>query len=820
MLRTPVRSFASQARGARGLPSSLSRVLEKGAPIDVHPEVEDALRTNKPVVALETTIVTHGMPYPANRDTAQTVERNVRSTGAIPATIGMLGGRVKIGLDAKQLEHLADTASNPGAVKLSRRDLAAAIALKKDGGTTCSTTLILAALAGIKVFATGGYAVALLPHVCELTKFLLDRLGGVHRGGEASMDVSADLHELSKCPVGLVSAGVKSILDIGRTLEYLETLGVPVVTYGPTNDFPAFYSRKSGFHSPWVVNDPRTAANLLYSQYQLGMNNGALFAAPIPEAYETVGQDIQRAVEQAVQESEANGMSKRGKEVTPWLLNRVKELTQGQSLASNIALIENTSLIGGRIAVEYARLVIEGSSEQPFSSKGALYPGVSLPPASTSLPAVPVQTQDGPARLMVIGSAAVDITARTIPSTGSDLDRGLHSTSPGSISLCLGGVGRNMAEAAHRILVSQSPSLASAVSLVSSIGNDSFGRLLVDETRQMGMRTDGIAAVDSHGSAVCNMVLDGSGSLIGGVADMDVIKSLSKEKVLEQISQRSPALVALDANISADLMNAVVKHCVSNNIQTFYEPTSVIKSTTILPAISAALDASPASHSHSYSPITYTSPNLLELVELYASARDVHELTSHARWWSTIDNFAIGAEFRMALEQLARLSASISTTTNSKSKSKSEGTGTLSFLVDQGIAQMAINLLPFFQHIVIKCGELGVIVVMRVSGGSSPWALERSNPRRRYIVAHGRSETVVLKHFPAHELAGNTAVNVTGAGDSLVGALLAMLTENPSLFQDEKMMDDAIEVAQRAAIATLGSELAVSPTLSLRTPTQ
>ncbi|KAA1471543.1 indigoidine synthase A-like protein [Dentipellis sp. KUC8613] len=789
MLRTSVRTFATQARGAHGLPASLARALDNDAPIDVHPEVEDALRTRKPIVALETTIITHGMPYPANRDTAQSVERNVRSTGAIPATIGLLGGRIKIGLDAGQLEHLADTEGNPGAVKLSRRDLGAAIALKKDGGTTCSTTLILAALAGIKVFATGG-------------------LGGVHRGGEASMDVSADLHELSKCPVGLVSAGVKSILDIGRTLEYLETLGVPVVTYGPTNDFPAFYSRKSGFHSPWVVNDPLTAANILHSQHQLGMRNGALFAAPIPEAYEAVGQDIQRAVEQAVQESEANGMSKRGKEVTPWLLNRVKELTQGQSLASNIALIENTSLIGGRIAVEYARMANEGNSEQSLSSKEALYSGLSLPPASTARPTAPVQTQDGPAKLMVIGSAAVDITARTIPSTGSDLDRGLHSTSPGSVSLCLGGVGRNMAEAAHRILVSQSPSLASAVSLVSSVGNDSFGRLLVDETRQMGMRTDGIATVDSHRSAVCNMVLDGSGNLIGGVADMDVIKSLDKEKVLEQIKRRSPALVALDANISGDLMSAVVKHCVSNNIPTFYEPTSVIKSTTILPAISAALDASPSSSSQS--PITFASPNLLELVELYASARDVHELTSHARWWSTIDTFAIGAEFRMALEQLARLSAL------ANPPSTGEDKRTLSFLTEQGIAQMAINLLPFFQHIVIKCGALGVVLVMRVPGDTSPWASERSNPRRRYIVAHGRSETVVLKHFPAHALAGDAVVNVTGAGDSLVGALLAMLTQNPNLFQDEKTMDEAVEVAQRAAIATLGSELAVSPKLSIR----
>ncbi|KAH9165827.1 Indigoidine synthase A like protein-domain-containing protein [Lactarius sanguifluus] len=199
LLRTVARKFSSSVSTAKGLPLSLVSARERGIPIDVHPE-----------------------------------------------------GRVKIGLDSTQSAHLADVHNNRGSVKLSRRDIAAAVALKKDGGTTCSATLIFAALAGIKVFATGG-------------------LGGVHRGGQDSMDISADLQELTRCPVGLVSAGVKSILDIGRTLEYLETLGVPVVTYGETQDFPAFYSPSSGFKSPWRVNDPATAANVLYTQWGLGM---------------------------------------------------------------------------------------------------------------------------------------------------------------------------------------------------------------------------------------------------------------------------------------------------------------------------------------------------------------------------------------------------------------------------------------------------------------------------------------------------------------------------------------------------------------------
>lgn len=337
MLRSLVR--ASRPLHNRSLQTgSVQDLAAKfGAPVDIHPEVQDALAHGRPVVALETTIVTHGMPHPTNLQTARSVEGIVRENGAIPATIGIIQGRVKIGLEGHELERLADAESNPSVVKVSRRDIGPVISLKKDGGTTCSSTLIFAALAGIKVFATGG-------------------LGGVHRGGETSMDVSADLQELTRCPVGLVSAGVKSILDIGRTLEYLETLGVPVVSYGDTSDFPAFYTRRSGFIAPWYTKNPHTAATILHTQHQLGMSNGVMFAVPIPDKYEQVGQDIQKAVEVALQEAETRGINGRGKEVTPWLLKRVSELTAGKSLPSNIALIENTARVGAQIASQYATL--------------------------------------------------------------------------------------------------------------------------------------------------------------------------------------------------------------------------------------------------------------------------------------------------------------------------------------------------------------------------------------------------------------------------------------------------------------------------------
>ncbi|KAH8835714.1 pseudouridine 5'-phosphate glycosidase, partial [Flagelloscypha sp. PMI_526] len=311
--------------------SSISRLSS----FDIHPEVQDALSSGKPVVALESALITHGFPPTESPALALSLEKSVRSTGSIPATIAVLKGRVKIGLEPRELDLLV---SEP-AVKVSRRDIGPAIALKANGGTTICSTSIFAAKAGIKIFATGG-------------------LGGVHRGGEISMDVSADLPELTRNQVAVVSAGVKSILDIRRTLEYLETLGVPVVAYSKRPDFPAFFGARSGFQVPWNTDDPQKIAEILFAQWNgLNLENGALIAVPIPEEHEARAAEIQACVDQAVAESESNGVARSGKDVTPWLLNRVKELTHGQSKESNIALLHNTAIVGGQIAVQYQKLL-------------------------------------------------------------------------------------------------------------------------------------------------------------------------------------------------------------------------------------------------------------------------------------------------------------------------------------------------------------------------------------------------------------------------------------------------------------------------------
>ncbi|KZT30599.1 indigoidine synthase A-like protein [Neolentinus lepideus HHB14362 ss-1] len=760
---------------------SFSHVARLPPFVDVVAEVQHALHTGAPVVALESTIITHGMPYPTNLATALSVEGIVRAHGAVPATIAIVQGRVKVGMEKPLLERLVHNSGEGSVVKVSRRDIGPVLALGKDGGTTCSATLIFSALAGIKVFATGG-------------------LGGVHRGGENSLDISADLHELTRCPVGLVSAGIKSILDIGRTLEYLETLGVPVLTYGESNDFPAFYSPASGFQSPYSINDPISAARVLHAQSLLSMPTGALFAAPIPSAYHAAASKIQEAVEAAVRESEENGMSRRGKEVTPWLLKRVGELTRGESLASNVALIENTAKIGAQIAVAYSDLVREQGHGLESSGTSTFQPAVPSQPEASALtpsallsPSPTVNTPPPPppqADLAILGASAIDISAHPHPSA----DLQAHSTSPGSIALSLGGVARNVAEAAFRL---SSPPPASPVALVSPVGQDAFGRVLLDELARIGMRTDGL--VRAGRTAVCNMVMDAKGGLVGGVADMGGVETLQGEEALEALQKLAPRIVALDANLRPDTISAVVRWCREHGIKTFFEPTSVTKSTAILSAIASSLTSS-SSTPHD-SPVTFASPNLLELKHLYQTARsDTYDLTAHPAWWHTVDAFSLGAEFRMDLEHLARREPA------------------LGFLVDSGVAQMAVNLLPFFRHLIVKCGEVGVVVAMRTNAAASPaWAGERSNVHARCVVAHGKTgagEIVVLKHLPAANVDPGTIVNVTGAGDSLVGSILASLVRNQSAFEDPKTMNEVIDLAQQSAVMTLQSANAVSPLLS------
>ena len=299
--------------------------------LDISPEVKAALEAGKPVVALESTIISHGMPYPKNVETALMVEQTLRDNGAVPATIAVIGGRLKAGLSKEEIEYLGKTGR--GVAKASRRDLPALVARGADGATTVTTTMIIAHMAGIQVFATGG-------------------IGGVHRGAETTMDISADLEELAQTPVMVVCAGAKSILDLGLTLEYLETKGVPVIGYG-TEELPAFYTRKSGFGVDYRVDSPEELAAMFAAQRDLGYKGGMLVTNPIPEEYAMPKDVIDAAIEQALRECKEQGVH--GKETTPFLLARVVELTGGDSLESYIQLVLNNARVAARTAAALAK---------------------------------------------------------------------------------------------------------------------------------------------------------------------------------------------------------------------------------------------------------------------------------------------------------------------------------------------------------------------------------------------------------------------------------------------------------------------------------
>jgi len=290
------------------------------------PEVVAARNAGLPIVALESTIISHGMPYPQNVQTARKVEQIIRDAGAVPATIAIMDGKICIGLSEEQLETLGTA---PDAIKVSRRDLAYVLSQRLLGATTVAATMICARLAGIEVFVTGG-------------------IGGVHRGAETSFDISADLQELAQTSVAVVCAGVKSILDIGLTLEYLETHGVPVVSVGQPG-FPAFFTRESGFNADFQLDSPEQQANFIRTKWQLGLAGGVVVSNPVPEQFAMPKEEIDRITEQALTEAGRQGVT--GKKVTPFLLARIKELTEGRSLATNIALVEHNALIGARLAV-------------------------------------------------------------------------------------------------------------------------------------------------------------------------------------------------------------------------------------------------------------------------------------------------------------------------------------------------------------------------------------------------------------------------------------------------------------------------------------
>ncbi|KAJ9095686.1 hypothetical protein QFC21_005558 [Naganishia friedmannii] len=758
------------ARHTAGLSTLAKAKAAWGDRLVVSEEVEHALETGSSgVVALETAIVTHGlpvhpgMPHPTNYDCALSVESLIRAQSSLPATIALLSGRIHIGLSKAQLAHLSDPAINAKSIKLSRRDLARGIYSKVDAGTTVAGTMMLARQVGIDLFVTGG-------------------IGGVHRGAERSMDISADLHELGRTPMGVVCAGAKSILDLGLTLEVLETLGVNVTTIGQTNDFPAFYSPKSGFKSSFFVKDASQAASLLHTSLNLPTPQAQLFACPIPEEYHAQGEIIQQAVEQAVRESVEQGVDKKGKEVTPWLLKRVGELTQGKALKSNIALIENNAIIGGRIAAELNQIKQGSSASSARSPYSGLTPLLDSSPA-THLGSSPSPKMNPP-EILVFGAAAIDITSRI--SSGS-VASAMHTTTPGHLELTPGGVGRNIAECASRMSRGEGK-----VMLVSAVGAqgaadgtamlDSFGLLLDREMKVSGMRTDGLLKRTrgtnedkgaSARTAVCNLILDDKAGLVIGVADMDIVESITTRDIREALDLHQPKTVAFNANLTPEVMTSLLKNCFKRRIAVIHDPTSLPKMLRLLPAIQ---QHQPVPHQRAL--ITHYTPNILELKTLYEALRNKN-LMETEHWWSFIDSLQLDHDWRNVVEQFSR-----------KSGQK--------WIGEEGVVQMMVSLLPWVENLWLKCGDKGIVYLglqpfttAKVRGSSSPRVVTKSVREVSSTTEDGQGRQIVLAHSAVKSL--SSIISTTGAGDSFVGGLLSQINDHPDWRRDiERVVDIAM----------------------------
>ncbi|KAI9835319.1 MAG: hypothetical protein M1819_002463 [Sarea resinae] len=761
----------------------------------VSEEVQQALHEKRPVVALETTIYTHGLPYPENTALASHLESVVRVNGGVPATIGIIDGVARVGLSAEEIIRLTESAGRHETIKISRRDLGYICGLgiagkKLNGGTTIAGTMVLAHLAGIKVFATGG-------------------LGGVHRGGEASMDVSADLTELGRTPVAVISSGSKGFLDIPRTLEYLETQGVTVATFADGRegkvDFPAFWVRESGTPSPMVLADEVEAAAIIHAQAMLPLSSGLLFANPIPLEHSIAKSDIDAAISEAVEAANKHGAS--GKENTPFILNKIIELTKGASLAANRVLVEANVTRGTKVATELAKLEREASSieqrESPLiftkpnrniESKQNFEPSQVLSrPVLDSLHSIspapnPPASKESETDILVAGSLAIDLSCDYAPlqPQSGDISPHLHTSNPSIITQTLGGVGNNITAAAH---------LAGAsVRLCSVIADDPSGHAALDLLKQRGIQSSGIKVLPrSSGQRTAQYIAinDMKKDLVLAMADMSILDTTSSSTDFAETWQRQldlakPKWLIADANWAPETLSAWISAAKASGAHVAFEPVSTAKSARLFARslsnpLKTAIYPTPA--------IDLATPNAFELAAMHTAARDA-EFFDRADWWAVID--AMGIPSSGARDRFVAV-------TNAE-------------MVRQGVPQQALQLLPFMPCILTKLGAQGVLLTQLLHLGDERL---RSRQHAPFIVARSLDEDdergvggVYMRLFaPAETVDEKDVVSVNGVGDTFLGVLVAGLVKSGAGMAH---LETLVEVAQRGSVLSLKSREAVS----------
>ncbi|PGH06839.1 hypothetical protein AJ80_08112 [Polytolypa hystricis UAMH7299] len=768
--------------------------------LHVSDDVQDAIASGKPVVALESTIYTHGFPYPDNVALASRLESVVRLAGGVPATIGVLNGILKVGLGAEELIELASSSQKGKVMKVSRRDLGYICGLGLNGkgmygGTTVAGTMVLAHLAGIKVFATGG-------------------LGGVHRGGENSMDISADLTELGRTPVAVVSSGCKSFLDIPRTLEYLETEGVLVGTFADGRqgsiDFPAFYTRESGIKAQRVIEDEAEAAAIIFAQNALRLSSGLLFANPVPSEYSLLKDEMDAIISQAIELAEAQGAH--GSDNTPFVLAKIKELTGGRSVIANRALVEANVKCGTKVAVELAKLEKEqGTVGGDRHMPGAI--GTFKEPSEPASikddmgdPVSPAELYSAPeilekASVLVAGSLAIDFTCDYTPYTQkqgikADHSPTLHTSNPSAIHQTLGGVGHNVALAASY--------MGSSVLFCSVVADDLSGRAALSALTKSSLRPQGIQVLGpTTGARTAQYVAinDSKKDLMLAMADMSILDTSDSHfdftGFWEPLVHRTqPNWTVLDTNWSPQALSKWASLAKKHGSKIALEPVSTAKAERLFSHKHGSKPVIGPSNAVPHNSIDLATPNRYELAAMYTVARETG-LFESAEWWRIINSLEMpssGSRNRL-----------ISITTPE--------------LVDEGIPQQSIQLLPFMPCIVTKLGAQGLLLTQLLRPGDERLRAADYAP---YIVGRAAVDTsadvggVYVRLFPpAETLTDDVMVSVNGAGDTLLGVIVAGLS-SPTAGADEHLrrLETILPVAQRASVMTLKSSNAVSESIT------
>ncbi|CAK7226095.1 hypothetical protein SBRCBS47491_006112 [Sporothrix bragantina] len=761
----------------------------------VSEEVEAALATNQPVVALESTIYTHGALGMDLR-----LEAIVRENGGVPAVIGVLDGQPCVGLSPDEITRMIDE----GAQKVSRRDLAVMTARGRQpgrhGGTTISGTMVLARLAGIRVFGTGG-------------------LGGVHRGWHNHMDISADLSELGRTRVAVVSSGCKGFLDISATLEYLETQGVYVGTFGDGRDpksvdFPAFWARESGIPSPSVVADEAEAAAIVWAQERLGIETGLLFANAIPPVAEVPRVEMEAVIDRVVNEAAAGGHT--GNRNTPFVLRRIRELTDQRTVGANLALVQANVARAAKMAVHLSALVAGGEeSSSSFTSYPVVTPTAaaaqkpeSTPEAAKALPQTTAETTPSSrADVLVAGSVALDLSCDYVGdghgSETTDPNPKLHTSNPASIVPTVGGVGHNVALAAHAI---GSPE-GVRVRLCSLVGEDIAGATVLHAMTANGLDTTGVRQLDaatySSARTAHYVAINGADkNLMVAMADMAIFSSEQHNFSTywtSAVAAAKPHWLVADANWSAAGLHGWIQAARQNGAQVAFEPVSVAKSSRLF-EFTDTQDKAKAGTGPRVFPqplVDLATPNQYELAAMHSAARRRGLVLDDPHWFRVIDALGLSAGAR---ERFVRLTSFA--------------------LTDEGVPQQAVQLLPYIPTLITKLGSRGALVTKLLSRddpllmdrAAEPYLLVRAPP----FVGGGEDQDhndheptvggIYMRLFPPVEEVRDV-VSVNGVGDTFLGALVAGLAQGGNVEQ-------LVDVAQKAAVLTLRSRESVGSGLS------